>query len=180
LAEKGKPKGAQRLIICGRMGRAIGLAGGCSVWWESGRPELAAGSEILIRASGESSYGTYRISALRKQGRFDVIFLEGVSDRAAAQRLTHAEVALDAGGLPKLAKGEYYCYQLMGLEVVTEDGRSLGRVAKIFTAGESDVYEVVPEGGGKEILIPAIADVVISIDLAAGKITVRPLDGMLE
>ena len=66
--------------------------------------------------------------------------------------------------------------------VETEDGRELGRVVRIFTAGERDVYEVIPENGsrGDEILIPANDDVVIGVDVEGGRMTVRPMEGMLD
>jgi ribosomal 30S subunit maturation factor RimM len=51
---------------------------------------------------------------------------------------------------------------------------------RIFTAGENDVYEVLPEGArkGEEILLPAIKDVIISVDLIAGQMMVRLMEGM--
>jgi 16S rRNA processing protein RimM len=68
------------------------------------------------------------------------------------------------------------------MEVETEDGGKLGRVVRIFTAGENDVYEVLPDGAkkGDEILIPAIGDVIISVDVEAKRMVIRPLEGMLD
>ena len=57
-------------------------------------------------------------------------------------------------------------YEIVGLEVVTEDGKSLGRVSEVLSTGANDVYVV--DGPSGETLIPAIASVVEAIDVAGG------------
>lgn len=171
-----------KLIRCGRIGRPVGLKGECAVGWSSGESPVAVGDEILIQdPEGEGRTG-YKIAALRRQGRYHFFRLEGVSDRNAASSFTNRELFIEEGSLPPATEGEFYCHQIMGMEVVTEEGRELGKVVKIFRAGDNDVYEVMPDRGrpGEEILIPAIDSVVLSIDVDAKKIIVRPLKGMLE
>lgn len=171
-----------KLILCGRIGRAVGLKGECAVHWISGESPVATGDEILIDDPESGSHKTYKVAALRRQGRSHFLRIEGVLDRTAGAILTNRDVFIDEGTLPELGRGEYYCHQIFGMEVVTEDGRKLGTVARIFTAGGNDVYEVLPDGAkrGSEILIPAIDSVVLKIDVESKKITVRPLKGMVE
>ncbi len=70
----------------------------------------------------------------------------------------------------------FFVHEIVGLRVVTEDGRELGRVREVLDTGANDVYVV---GSGKdEILLPAIADVVLSIDVPEGKMVVRLMAGM--
>ncbi len=170
--------GEQEWVSVGRIGRAVGLKGECAVFWNSGQPPVEIGGEIFLTEPGKASYKSWRVAALRTQGRFDVVRLEGIEDRTAAEGLRNREVALPADRLPALPAGEYYCYQILGLRVVTEEGVELGRVERIFTAGEHDVYEV--RGSGREVLIPAIEQVVLSIDLQQGVVTVRLMQGMLD
>ena len=74
--------------------------------------------------------------------------------------------------LPKREEGSYYYFQLIGLQVVTEDGKAVGTVKEIIETGANNVYSIsTPEG--KEILIPAIPSCVLSIDVEAGRMTVR-------
>jgi 16S rRNA processing protein RimM len=80
--------------------------------------------------------------------------------------------------LPETDEGEYYWVDLIGLRVVTDDGAELGTLREIIETGSNDVYVV--QGREKEYLIPALADVVSSIDLEAGTMTVTPLDGLLD
>lgn len=73
-----------------------------------------------------------------------------------------------------------YLYdEIIGLKVITADGRLLGRVSAIMKTGANDVYYVKPEDGEDEILIPAIKQVVMDIDLEARVITIDPLPGLI-
>jgi 16S rRNA processing protein RimM len=76
-----------------------------------------------------------------------------------------------------LPEGEYYAHDLIGLDVLTVEGEALGRVNDILFTGANDVYVVVGPRG--QILLPAIADVVERIDLSAGQIVVRLMDGLV-
>ncbi len=175
-------KGSSEWVSCGRIGRAIGLRGECVVFWNDDECPLDVGAEIFVDFGDGAELREYRIAALRKQGRFDVVRLDGIDDRESAEVLVNAQLVRPADSLPQLPEGEYYCYQILGMEVVTERGDNLGRVVRIFTAGENDVYEILPHGArrGAEILVPAIADVIISVDVAAKRMVIRPLEGMLD
>ena len=169
-------------VECGRIGRPLGLRGECAVYWNSGACPVEIGGELFLVKKGEQDRQSYRVAALRKQGRSHLVRFEGVADRNAARALRGAVLSIPSDRLPKLPEGEYYSFQILGLDVVTEDGRSLGCVVRIFSAGDSDVYEVLPEGGkrGEEILVPATSEVILSVDLKAGRMVIRPLEGMLD
>ena len=74
--------------------------------------------------------------------------------------------------------GEYYWCDLLGLRVVTVEGVELGTVAEIIDTGSNDVYVV--RSAEREYLIPALADVVVAIDLATRTMTVSPPEGLLD
>jgi 16S rRNA processing protein RimM len=97
-----------------------------------------------------------------------VLRLEGISDRAAAERLAGRYLEAPAEALPPET---YYWHQLIGLAAVDEAGSDLGNVVEIFRAGENEVYRI--EGPSGELLIPALREVVRSIDLGAGRMVVR-------
>lgn len=80
--------------------------------------------------------------------------------------------------LPPLPEGEFYQHELIGLEVVTDEGKSLGNLTEVIETGANHVYVVKPEEG-KEILVPAIDDVILSVDIEAKKMLIKPLSGML-
>lgn len=165
------------LVECGELGRPVGLRGELIVSWPNGVSPVQVGEGLFISACGKSKHETLKVAALRKHGRFSVVRFEGVENRSAAQKLRGAKLFIQRVRLKKLPRGEYYSFEILGLDVETEDGQKLGKVANIFSTGANDVYEV--RKGKKEILIPAVDNVIMKIDLKVGLIIVRLLDGMV-
>ena len=80
--------------------------------------------------------------------------------------------------LPELPEGEYYHHQLLGLNVITDDGRELGALVDILETGANDVY-TVRDADGTEILLPAIPPVILDISLVDRQMRVHLLDGLI-
>lgn len=76
-----------------------------------------------------------------------------------------------------MRENEFYHRQIIGLVAITSEGREIGKVVEIMETGSNDVYVV--RGQGKEYLIPAVKDVISSVDLDSGTITIIPIDGLL-
>jgi 16S rRNA processing protein RimM len=89
------------------------------------------------------------------------------------------ELYVDRADAVKLKKDEYFIADLIGLRVVTEDGAPLGTLTDVLQTGANDVYEVRMENG-KIVLIPAIRQCILSVDLEEGQMTVHLLEGLLE
>ena len=79
----------------------------------------------------------------------------------------------------KLKKNEYVIAGLIGIKAVSEDGTELGKITDVLQTGANDVY-VVQQEDGQEVLIPAIRDCVLNVDLEAGIMTLHLLDGLLD
>ena len=77
-----------------------------------------------------------------------------------------------------LPEGEYYWFQIEGLQVFDEEGRYYGTVNEIIVTGSNDVYVV--QDGDKELLLPMIDSVVKSIDLEENKLIFHIIEGLLE
>ena len=77
-----------------------------------------------------------------------------------------------------LPEGEFYYHELQGLSVVDENGGSLGKVTEILQTGANDVY-VVTNNAGREILLPAIAEVILNVDLESKVIKAHLIPGLL-
>jgi len=80
--------------------------------------------------------------------------------------------------LDPLEPGEYYWFQLIGMEVRTDSGADLGTLREIITTGSNDVYVV--QQGDREWLIPATTEVVLEVDVSRNTMTVHPLEGMMD
>lgn len=125
---------------------------------------------------GKDAPTFFSLKSLQIKGSHFYLEMEGIGSIDQAEGLVGYKVLIPAYELPPLLKDEYYWEELIGLEVFTEERCFLGKVERIFPTGSNDVY--VCSGGEKEILLPAIADVVRKIDLEKGIMVVRLLEGM--
>jgi len=107
-----------------------------------------------------------------------IIKFKTVDSPGAAQKLKGQTVEIPRGQLEPLPEGQYYHFQIIGLEVWTTRGEQLGRVTEILASQSNDIYIV--HGNRGEILIPAIADVIKSIDLNQGRLIIEPIEGLLN
>lgn len=106
--------------------------------------------------------------------------LEGCDDRNMAASLRQYLVLVPLEEAIPQEEGEYYEHQIVGLEVWTTSGERLGEIEEILYTGANEVYIVRSDGPGRqEILIPAIEEVVLEIDLEAGRLTIEPMEGLL-
>ncbi len=79
----------------------------------------------------------------------------------------------------RLKKNEYFIADLIGLKVYTEDGRFLGNLEDVMQTGANDVYQIVTEEG-KEILLPAIRQCILDVDIESGNMKVHLLEGLVD
>jgi 16S rRNA processing protein RimM len=100
----------------------------------------------------------------------------GITDANAAARLRGAEIAVGRDAVVPLGPDEYYVFEVIGLRVLTADGRVLGRVSEVLRAPGNDVYVVRGERG--EVLVPALRTVVRRVDRAAGEMIVELPPGL--
>ncbi len=107
-----------------------------------------------------------------------IIKLNTIDSIEDAQRLRGQLIEIHHSQVYPLPEGQYYHFQLIGLEVWTTQGELLGNITEILTAASNDTYVV--SGAKREILIPAIEDVVKSIDLDKGRIVIEAMEGLLS
>jgi len=107
-----------------------------------------------------------------------IIKLNAIDSMETARRLRGQPIEIHNSQVYALPEGQYYHFQLIGLEVWTAQGELLGNITEILTAESNDNYVVNGDGG--EILIPAIEDVVKSIDLNKRRIVIEAIQGLLS
>jgi 16S rRNA processing protein RimM len=113
-----------------------------------------------------------------RRGRAYTLKLRGIDTMTAAETLRGVDIVIPRSEAPPLAEGEFFVADVVGLRAVTTTGRALGTVVEVLSTGANDVYVVRGDAG--EVLIPAIHDVVTSIDPAAGMLQVAPMPGLLS
>lgn len=113
----------------------------------------------------------------RDHSRGLVVQLQGVDTPEAAKLLSGMEIHIPRDLLPPLEGGGHYWDDLIGLQVITDKGESLGEVESLFATGANDVV-TVRQKDGSERLLPYTEDVVRSVDTVSGTLTVSLLPGM--
>ena len=101
--------------------------------------------------------------------------LDGIAGREQAEALRGLLVEITDGEIPE--EGAWYIDQIEGMAVETSDGRALGSVSEVLQTGANDVY-VVSREGARDLLIPALRDVILEIDADAGRMVVDLPDGL--
>lgn len=164
------------MIDVGKIIAAHGIKGEVKVISLSSNPHrFDKGSKMTLAANGQE----VTVVSCRPHKEALIIDFAEIGDRNAAEAVQGSllQVPPDAAG--DLPEGEYYIFQLEGLAVITAEGKTLGILQEVINTGANDVYRVAM-GNGDYLLLPAVKQVVQKVDLAAGKITVALLPGLLE
>ena len=163
-------------VSLGKIIKTQGLKGEFRVFPHGGESEnLAALGRVTVADPAGNRFAAKLISC-RPKGPVFILRVEGIDSIEQAERLVGGEVLALQEDLEPLPEGEFYWYELVGMDVTTEEGRLLGRVESIIPTGANDVLQVT--GSGREWLLPYIDDVVLNVDREAKKITVRLLAGL--
>lgn len=111
----------------------------------------------------------------RLHGGNALLRVQGISTVDTVERLRGTPLRILGTDARPLAANEYFLYQMVGLAAFAEDGARLGRVADVIETGANDVLVIAREDGEADLLLPSLPDVVLSMDIGAGRIVVRPL-----
>ncbi len=96
-----------------------------------------------------------------------------------AETLRNFDLTIPLNQLAKLPPDSYYQHDILGLHVRTMDGRELGTIVEIMVTGSNDVY-IIKAPDGKQILVPAIKDVIRQVDLIRRMMYIDPIAGLLD
>jgi 16S rRNA processing protein RimM len=166
-------------LVVGRIGRAHGIKGEVSVEVRTDEPELRLAPGAVL-ATDPPSAGPLTIATGRVHSGRLMLRFEGVRDRTGAEALRNtlliAEV--DPEERPEDPE-EFYDHQLVDLDVVTRDGRTVGRIAEITHLPYQDLLVVTRAEGG-EVLIPFVTEIVPEIDLDGQRAVIDPPPGLLD
>jgi 16S rRNA processing protein RimM len=162
---------AGRRVLVGRIVGLYGVQGWLKIesWTEPRTQIFKYQPWLLEKALGE----VMEVGGVngRPQGKGLICQLPGVDDRDAAAALVGQDIHVARERLPPPARDEYYWVDLEGLEVVTTEGVSLGRVSHLFATGANDV--VVVRDGTRERLVPFVQGTYVrSVDLSGGRMVV--------
>lgn len=106
-----------------------------------------------------------------------ILHFEGMDDINEVEKYKQCKLYVDREHAVPLGEDEYFMTDLIGMQVVTDEGRQLGNLQEIIPTGANDVY-VVADEDKKEMLLPAIKECILSVDMAKKLMTVHLMKGM--
>lgn len=169
-----------RWVPVGRITRTHGVRGAVVIAaYGETLGECNADERLFVCSETVSIPRPLTVEEIRPHGRQWRVRFREVKSREAAESLVGLEIGVPEEQLPPLEEGEYYYYQLIGLKVETAAGRLLGTLQGIMEGPGHDVYVVVDEHG-REWLLPAVSDVIRTIDLEGGRLVVDPPAGLID
>jgi 16S rRNA processing protein RimM len=160
-------------LLIGEVTAPHGLHGEMRIYPHTDFPERFADlPEVGLRRAGQLATRRVKVTKARVRERRIVLALEGIATIDDAEALRGTQLFIPRSWAVVLGDDEYYHHQLLGLEVITTAGESLGRITEIWPTGANDVYET------PLALIPATKDMIREIDLAQGRMLVDARPGL--
>ncbi len=129
-------------------------------------------------AGPDPDFPPLRLLGARPFKRGFLVSFAGVQDRGAAERLQGRYLFLEADALEPLAEGEVFYHQLLGMEVVTKDGETVGEIREVYELRPADLLEV--HGPRGEVMIPFLSHVIVEVDRESGRMVIDPPEGLLD
>ncbi|MCI5969555.1 MAG: ribosome maturation factor RimM [Clostridia bacterium] len=126
----------------------------------------------------DKSENRYLIENVKYQKENVILKLEGIDSVECAQKLKNSILYVRKDTLPDLDSDTFFVADLIGLDVFDENDAFLGKISDVITAGGADVY-IIKNEGAKDLLLPALKEVVNEINLDEGFVKVTVPDGLL-
>jgi len=175
--KSGSPSSGEPVYLAvGLLRKPHGLLGDLLMEIYTDFPERIRPGTILFVGD---EYRPLKITRRRPHNNGLILGFEGIAtpDEAGKYRATLAYVP--TADRPALPAGEYYHHEIIGLTVLEETGKELGTLTEIIETGANDVYVVKP-AVGSELLLPALKEVILEVDLAAKTMRVHLLPGLMD
>ena len=159
-------------VVVGHITGSWGLRGDVKVQPQTDFPErFSAGSDLYVDGRPDTV-----VSSRPYRGGY-LIRLPSVTNRTAADSMRGALLTVPEDEISPLPQDTYYHFQLIDMQVLSDEGEVLGVIAEILDTSANDVY-VVRSEEGPDLLIPAIREIVLEVDVDAGQMTVHLAPGL--
>jgi 16S rRNA processing protein RimM len=161
-------------LVVGRIGRAHGVLGEATIEVRTDDADLrfAVGNKLTLDTGKELT-----IKSSRWHNQVLLLAFEGINDRNQIEDLRDHLVLAEVD-TNNMAEGEYHYQQLIGSQVLLQSGDLIGVVEEIVKLPGQDLLSV--NNGGKEVLIPMVKQIIVSIDVQTKTIVVNPPEGLLD
>ena len=161
-------------LVVGRIGRAHGVLGEATIEVRTDDADLrfAIGNKLTLDSGKQLS-----IKSSRWHNQVLLLAFEGINDRNQIEELRDQLISAEVD-TNNMAEGEYHFQQLIGSQVFLKSGDLVGVVDEIVKLPGQDLLSVNKDG--KEVLIPMVKQIIVSIDIKTKKIVVDPPEGLFD
>jgi 16S rRNA processing protein RimM len=168
------------LVAVGQVVRAHGIRGDVRVRALTDRPAERFGTlrECVLWDARRDTRTACRVLQARLDGPDVLLRMEGIRSPEAAQALAGQLIAVERERVLPAPEGRFYPWQLEGAQVVTRDGGLVGHFRGIEPGAVQDCWVV--DAGGREVLVPAVPEIVVDVDVAQRRVVIDPPEGLLE
>ena len=135
--------------------------------------------KVHSREGVQSADPVLEIESVKFFKQFAILKFKGIDSIEEAQRYRKASLMVPRSDAVRLGRDEYFVADLIGLAVRDEDGAEIGTLKDVMETGANDVY-VIEMTDGRELLLPAIKQCVLEVDVEAGFVRVHILEGLLD
>jgi len=167
----------EQLVPVGEIVATHGLVGWLKV--NPFNPEttaIAGDRQLILEKDGRRT--AQDLESSKRNKRQILIKLRGVDGIDDARKWVGAILCVDADALEPLEPGQYYHYQVVGLEVYALAGERIGVITRVWSTPGGELYVV--QGAKKEHLVPAVKEIIEKVDFAAGRVIINPPKGLLD
>lgn len=165
-------------IVIGKIDRAHGIKGEAIITSYSDFPERFEHDNIVYVSSRNNQKQELKIEKSRVHHNRFIIKFYNIDTRNEAEQLRGLTLEILSEQIASLPEGRYWHHDIVGLDVYTDDNGFLGTISEVLENPANDIY-VVKTPDKKEILLPAIKDVILNIDLDNKKMTVKLIPGLI-
>jgi 16S rRNA processing protein RimM len=166
------------LITIGKAVKPFGVKGEMKIELMTDFPGRFKGLVRVYLVSPEGEEIVCNVKSVRYAGEAPLLLFEGYDSPEKAKALNGWLIKVPEEDAVSLPEGQYYRYELIGMEVLSESGEKLGAIVDIFETGSNDVY--VMKRGSKEVYLPATKEVIKRVDRKAKQMVIHLMDGLLE
>jgi len=166
------------LITIGKAVKPFGVKGEMKIELMTDFPERFKGLVRVYLVSPEGQEIVCKVKSVRYAGQAPLLLFDGYDSPEKAKALNGWLIKVPEEDAVPLPEGQYYWYELIGMEVSSESGEKLGTIVDIFETGSNDVY--VMKRGSKEVYLPATKEVIKQVDRKTKQMVIHLMDGLEE
>lgn len=171
---------SEKTYTVGKLVNTQGIKGEVRVVSHTDFPELrfAKGSRLLLFHPSMIEPVSLTVSSSRSQKEMYILSFNGYTSINDVEKFKGGLLKVSEEALGELEEDEFYLHEIIGCQVVTEDGEALGEIIEVLKPGANDVW-VVKRPKQKDLLLPYIDDVIKKVDIQERKVTVHLMEGLM-